>query len=573
MRSLTRAASLFTVGLACVHADAQLATTLSTVSTQPAAQTASQTNAVVSTGWDSTTTTSLQAAGRILNQASFGPTINDVFAVESSGIASYLDAQFKQPAYIIPAANPQTVTTGDCQSFSCDTEYYWWNDVIFGSDQLRQRVAFELSKLFVVSIDTVDPRYLPNYLNLLSQDAFGNWFNLMQDVALSPAMGTYLNMANSTTPTAGQSANENFAREMMQLFSIGVYALNQDGSLKLDGNGNPIANYTSAQVQNFALAYTGWTFANNDCSAPSSANYYWYNLPPGQSCPMTVLPYAHSTVSKTLLRGTVLPAGQSAQQDLTGALTNIFNDPSMPPFVAQHLIQSLVKSNPSPAYISRVAAAFTDNGSGVRGDMKAIITAILMDPEARADDNGGISDANGGKLRDPILWWASVMRAMGATSTATVPNVAFFEQRFDLWLADLDERPHVTPSVFSYYSPSFQLQGTSTYAPEFQNENTLTISQMAEHMQDAITDNWSENGVTATEFAMNLTANSFWGEAARTATPTNLVNALDALLLHGTMTQGMQQAIVTSIQGLDPATMVRCAVYLIVTSPQYRLMM
>ena len=245
----------------------------------------------------------------------------------------------------------------------------------------------------------------------------------------------------------------------MQLFSIGTSALNQDGSLKLDGNSNPIPNYTSAQVQNFALAYTGWTFGNNDCSAPSSLQYYWFENPVGQACPMVPVASAHSTVPKTLLRGTVLPAGQSPQDDLNDAIENIFNDPSLPPFVSRRLIQNLVKSNPSPAYISRVAGTFVNNGSGVRGDMTAVLRAILLDPEARAGDSGSTPDPNGGRMRDPVTWWTSVLRTMQGTSSAQLPNVGVYDGIFGLWLYDLDQQPRNVPSVFSYYSPDYQLQG------------------------------------------------------------------------------------------------------------------
>lgn len=528
---------------------------------------------VVNTGWNSSTSTSLQAAGRLLNQASFGPTINDTTNVENTGISKWIDQQFALPGYQIPLASTSANTLPDCPSLECPTEYYWWNDALFGQDQFRQRVAFELSKLFVVSTNMVDPRYLPNYLNILSNDAFGNWFTLMHDVALSPAMGTYLNMANSFPPAKGQFANENFARELMQLFSIGTVALNQDGTPSLNGSGQPILTYTSAQVQNFALAYTGWTFAYNDCSVPTQAQYYWPVYPTGENCPLVPLAGSHSTTAKTLLRGTVLPAGQTAQDDLNGALQNIFNDPSLPPFVSRRLIQDLVKSNPTPAYISRVAGVFINNGSGVRGDMKSILKAILLDPEARAADSPTAQvDPNGGKLRDPILWWASVMRAMEATSNASLPNVGIYEHIFSLWLSNMDEIPHAAESVFSFYSPNFQLGSGGLYAPEFQNENAQTIVWMALHAQDALYNNFNVGAPQAGEFTVNLGAGSFWYNCASQWGPTNLVNVLDALLLHGTMTQDMQQSIITAIKYDDPATMVRAAIYLIVTSPQYRIM-
>ena len=236
------------------------------------------------------------------------------------------------------------------------------------------------------------------------------------------------------------------------------------------------------------------------------------------------------------------------------------------------MIESLVRSNPSPAYISRVAGVFINNGAGVRGDMKAVLKAILLDPEARTLDSLTASDPNSGKLRDPILWWASVMRALGATSSATVPNVSLYEKIFGIWLSNLDELPRGEDSVFSYYSPDFKLNN-GLYAPEFENENVNTLFWMTLHMQDAIQNSWSWNPTQQSQFNLDLGPNSLWYRSAANWGPTNFVNVLDALLLHGTMTVEQQQAIVNAIKYDDTATMVRCAVYLIVTSPQYRVMM
>src|SRR5271154_5138093 len=222
---------------------------------------------------------------------------------------------------------------------------------------------------------------MPLYLNTLANDAFTNYRQIMQDVATSPDMGYYLNMLNSGKPAAGQIANENFGRENMQLFTLGLALLNPDGTLQTDSSGNPIPTYTELQVEAFARAYTGWTNANADGSTPSSFNYThnWLHL-------MVPVEGQHDMTSKILLNGTTLPAGQSAEQDLKGALDNIFAHPNIGPFVCRQLIQHLVTGDPSPAYVSRVAAVFADNGSGVRGDMKGVITAILMDSEARAGD-------------------------------------------------------------------------------------------------------------------------------------------------------------------------------------------
>ncbi len=524
--------------------------------------------------YESWTSTSLESAGRILNQATFGPTVQDLIHVESVGISGYVNEQLNSTAYLMPSVIPAadySPTNGDCDGWNCDPEAWWWHDVIFGQDQLRQRVAFALSKLFVVSSNEVDGRYFPYYLNVLSYDAFGNWLNLMQDVSTSGAMGTYLNAANSQVAGGNGHADENFAREMMQLFSIGTVALNQDGSPKLDSNGNSIPNYTPAIVQDFARAYTGYTFANDDCSQPGAPKYYFWPDPPGAGCAMQPLDQYHDMGPKTLLRGVTLPAGKGTVADFSAALANVFHDPSLPPFVCRRLIQNLVKSNPSPAYISRVAGVFIDDGSGVRGDMKAVIGAILLDPEARADDVTSNPDPNGGLLRDPILWWASIMRSLGATQGLTVPYDQVYKSSFDLWLTDLGEDPHTAPSVFSFYTPNFTINNGTLYAPEFQLENSASLSWMVDHAQDAI-DNYFAL-INPTEFSLDLSATSPLGVIAGQQGPGPLVDALDALLLHNTMSTAMRSSITAAVSGLDAATMTRNAVFLVVTSPQYRVIL
>jgi uncharacterized protein (DUF1800 family) len=522
------------------------------------------------TSYSSKTSTSLLAAGRILDQASFGPTTNDILHVEQVGVAGYVNEQLQMPATLMPKTVPAgTFGIADCSSFwTCYPEAWWWQNALWAPDQLRERVAFALSKLFVVSENGVDGRYMPAYFNTLSKDSFGNWYQLMTDITYQPAMGTYLNSANSSAAINGGHADENFGREFMQLFSIGTVALNQDGSPRLDANGNPIPNYAPAIVQNFARAYTGLTFAQDDCSTPTSQNFYWWPNPPGQGCAMVPLDYLHDTNAKILLRGQTLPAGQDTKADIAGALQNVFKDPSLPPFVCRRLIQYLVKSNPSPQYISRVAAVFINDGKGTRGNMSAVIPAILLDSEARADDAGGVPDENTGKLKEPILWWAAVLRATQATSGTKLPYVGLYRGVFDLWLADLGESHHQPASVFSYFSPNNTLNNSTLFAPEFQIENTNSISLMAEHAQDMIDNHW--DWTPANEMNLDLSASSFLGQVAASQGPGNLVDLLNALLMHGAMTSEMKSTIVNAITGLDAATMTRNAVYLIVTSPEYR---
>ncbi len=262
--------------------------------------------------------------------------------------------------------------------------------ILFAPDQLRQRVAFALSQIFVIGGSKVgDPTAYTNYLQLLNNEAFTNYRQIMNDVTLSPAMGHWLDMVNNGKPNVskGDHADENYAREFMQLFTIGTSQLNPDGSYQLDSNGNQIPTYTQNTVEAFALAYTGWTYPLMPGATQQTYNPAYWNGP------MVPVDSNHDTESKQLLvypgvaGGGLLSAGQTAEQDLNGALDNVFNHPNVGPFVSRELIQHFVTSNSSPGYIQRVASVFNDNGSGVRGDMKSVITSILIDPEARRGDS------------------------------------------------------------------------------------------------------------------------------------------------------------------------------------------
>ena len=355
---------------------------------------------------------SVTSAARLLDQASFGPTLSDIQNVENIGIDAYITNQFNT-AYT-PLANITSPLPAVCLAANTPTvceESEWWQTALNGKDQLRQRVAFALSEIFVISSNSVNATTITYYHNMLAQDAFTNFSTIMHDVSVSPGMGAYLNMLDSAKAPTGQIANENYARELMQLFTIGLYELNADGSQQLDGSGNPIPTYTQAQVQAFAKAYTGWTYATASGGVPTS----YPNNTPNYFAPMVAVESEHDTTAKTLLNGTTLPSGQTAAEDLAGALSNIFNHSNVGPFVCRQLIQHLVTSNPSPAYVSRISAVFADNGSGVRGDMQAVIRAILEDSEARAGDTDPTFD--GGHLREPILWITNFFRAVGFTNT------------------------------------------------------------------------------------------------------------------------------------------------------------
>ena len=407
----------------------------------------------------------LAQATRLLDQTTFGPTLSSVQHVQQIGMAAYLNEQFIAPTTLMPAIPNPPVATCPNGTFSCAQSSFWKN-ALTANDQLRQRVAFALSQIFVVSTDMVNARTIPSYQNLLAGDAFGNFRQLLNDVATSPAMGAYLNMLNSGAAPGGQIANENFARELMQLFTTGLYLLNPDGTPQLDAQGLPQPVYTEAQIQAYARALTGWTYANPTGGIPTS----FPNGVPNFDQPMQAIEVAHDMSAKVLLSGVTLPAGQTAEQDLSGVIDSIFNHPNVGPFVGRQLIQHLVTGNPSPAYVGRVAAVFANDGSGVRGDMRAVITAILTDPEARAADTDPA--ANGGHLREPILYLTGILRALQFTNVNP-------QGRYDAasnYTSPLGQVPYGAASVFNFYPPTYVIPGTAVNAPEFALENTAAAT-------------------------------------------------------------------------------------------------
>jgi len=506
---------------------------------------------------------SLPMAARLLDQATFGPTLSDIQHVETVGLQGYLNEQFALTPTLepdIPATPPTLCATNTvpCQQAE------WWQASLTAPDQLRQRVAFALSEMFVISTNSVNARAVTPYQNILVKDAFSNFYTVMNDVTLSPGMGDYLDMLNSAKAPTGQIPNENYPRELLQLFTIGLTMLNQDGTQQLDSGGNTIPTYTEAQVQAFAKAYTGWTYATATGGSPTK----FPNNTPNYDSPMAPVETSHDTTAKTLLNGTTLPAGQAAEVDLAGALTNIFNHPNVGPFVCRQLIQHLVTSNPSPAYVARIAAVFANDGTGVRGNLKAVINAILMDQEARAGDTNASLD--GGHLREPMLYMTGVMRGLGFTftggGTGTGPEYYYTPGNNT---GTISEKPYASGSVFNFFPPNYVIPGTSINAPEFGIENTASAI-----LRLTLADNLVYNRISA--FSVDLSATSPLGLMASatgnaTTDSTNLVNALNNIFTHGQMPSQMQSAIVTHVATLTNIPQrVRVATYLVITGSFYK---
>jgi len=485
--------------------------------------------------------------------------MNDISHVQSIGVNSWINEQFNTSQTTLPNI-PMQVPSGCFGDPAECVEAEFWQAALTAPDQLRHRVAFALTQQFVVSTNGADGRSVVPYYNTLAADAFSNWRTIMEDVTLTPAMGLYLNMIQASKPPAGQHANENFAREMMQLFSIGLVKLKNDGTPQLDSNGNTIPTYTQEQVQAFADVYTGWTYAKQDGSAPATfpnptSNFY---------VPMVPVDSAHDTTQKTLLNGTVVPAGGTARGDLKIALDNIFNDPSLPPFVCRQLIQHLVTSAPSTGYVDRVTSVFINNGAGVRGDMKSVLTAILTDQEARAGDTNPSYD--GGHLREPVLYLTSLMRGLGYTNTNTSSQFPYQTMRY--YANMLNEIPMAANSVFNFFPPDYVIPDTNLNAPEFSLENTASVNQRL-----TVAQLFSLG--TAQNYATDFSDKGTLGQLAA-KDPGQLADALSVMLMHGQMPSNMRSTIVNALNQIagitSPSQRVHTAVYLVLGSSLYKVM-
>lgn len=478
------------------------------------------------------------AAARFLDQSTWGATPADVAHLQAIGPSAWLGEQF--------AASPSPIpdVAVDARTLDPVREAFFTN-ATGGHDQLRQRVAFALSEIWVVSNVKLRAPAIPPYLRLLAADAFGNYFALMNDVTLSPAMGHYLDMVDNDKPAAGQEANENYARELNQLFTIGTVMLNPDGTIMLDGTGQPIPTYDASVVQAFARAFTGWTYA-----PPPGAESHKHNLK-NWNAPMVAVESNHDEGTKTLLNGQTLPANQSAEEDLHGALENIFNHPNVGPFVCQQLIQHLVSSNPSPAYVQRVAAVFDNNGSGVRGDLQAVIRAILLDTEARAGDPPATPAANEGHLREPVLYLTGLLRGLGAAVSAAnnLPQYTAIE----------GQPLYAPPSVFNYFSPGYRIAGGKLLGPEFQIQSPSVAMVRADLANTLVYGGIAGVQVDEAPFI------------ALAANPGALLDHLSALLFHGQMPGDMNATIATAMAAAPDATSkAQAALYLAASSSQYQ---
>src|SRR5665213_2306196 len=406
-------------------------------------------------------------AARILDQASWGPTPGSIDQLQRLGMTAWLDSQFALNTSDLPD-QPILAANGNSNTNLAPVQSAFFVNAVTGEDQLRQRVAFALSEIWVVSAVSVNSASaFPPYWRIFRDNAFGNYRDIVKAVSLSPAMGNYLNMANNIKGNAakGTAANENYARELMQLFTLGLTELNPDGSPAL-ANGVSVPTFSNTVVTNMARVVTGWTYPTAPGATAKTNNpaYYFGQMIPVES--------QHDTTAKTIFGNVTLPAGQSAETDLDSLVNALMAQPTMAPFVSKQLIQHLVTSNPSPAYIGRVAKVFANDGTGTAGNMKAVVTAILTDSEARAgDDAAAPVNASFGHMREPVLFMANALRGLNATLGA---QSAIYNQA-----TQMGQQLFYPPSVFSYFSPQFRTSGGSL-APEFQLYSTQTAANRAD---------------------------------------------------------------------------------------------
>ncbi len=500
-------------------------------------------------------------AYQFLNQATFGATEAEADRVIAMGYEAWIDDQLAAPISLQEPylrGLPRPTFLFEMQPDRVDI---WFRNVVFGEDQLRQRVAFALSEVLVVSqLGALEgsPYGLANYYDMLTINAFGNYRDIMQGVTLHPMMGVYLSMLGNEKPNPALNIrpDENYARELMQLFSIGLVELNNDGTEVLGMNGLPVPTYDQAVIEGFAHVFTGWTWFGAATWTSARQN------DDNQSQFMVHFPAFHDTDEKLLLNGVVLPANQTGQQDLSQALDNVFNHPNVGPFIAIRLIQRLTTSNPSPGYVDRVASVFNNNGQGVRGDMEAVVKAILLDPEARPDMPMEID----GKLKEPLLRVTQLWRAYNATSeSGRFPLVASYIL--------FGQGPLQSPSVFNFFSPFYappgEIRNSSLVAPELQiateYQNTLFTNYM---FYQTFSLNQTNNALQPDDIYID-----FSEEMVIADDPDALINMVADKLLAGEISDTLRTEITGMLAQIDPVgnEAIRAAetIYFVVTSPEY----
>ncbi len=579
-----------------------------------------------------------QDVQRFIAQASFGQTDALFTNVMTRGLSGWLDDQMNTNLtphttllpfvlsadnWVVAQNNAQTNASSTFQPFFQSLIHGWWTMSVHAQDQLRQRVAFALSEIFVVSVNnsTVRNRHYgtADYWDTLARNAFGNFRTLLEDVTLHPIMANYLSMVQNEkyNATTGVSPDENYAREIMQLFSIGLVELHPDGTLRLDAtNGLPLSTYDNTDITELAKVFTGWAYSktqtgglasptnwsNNGAITDNNSFGYRGGAQYAQAAyyhPLKMFAPQHETAAKTIVGDVHIPANQTGDQDLDTAMDALFNHPNTPAFIARRLIQRLVTSNPSRGYVYRVAQAFVNDGTGVRGNLGAVVRAILLDPEARTLSVA--SQVGYGKMREPLLEMTHLLRAFSATSSIPVsvlapqgytnPYAANASQiRFGNAVGGLGQLPLNAPSVFNWWHPDYSAPGPVSAAgldsPEFEIATETQMFNLANLFSGAF---WTGNGGnTIGGFAAELPPgyNALQARVALNTTATQsaltsggvsgLVDYLNGLLTHQSLSSGARTIVTNALNAtiaIPGSTQdnerIKTAIYLFFNSPDY----
>jgi len=504
-----------------------------------------------------------QDATRFLTQATFGPTPQEVSHLMHVGFDVWLDEQFAEPMSATSHLNSWDASNKAIKAINTqfnasrgEVVSSFWRQAMTSKDQLRQRVAMALSEIFVISVrdscgDNGYSRGAADYLDMLGRKAFGTYRALIESVALHPVMGCYLSGIKNLPddPKTGRVPDENFARELMQLFSIGLYELNMDGSVKLDASQQAIETYAQTDISGLAKVFTGWSWW---CSGGLTKGCYFSdpNAPEQYITPMRGYALYHSKADKHFLNKAVSGGLFATPQDsITQALNIIATHPNVGPFIGKQLIQRLVTSNPSPAYVMHVAQAF--NASG--GNLQATVRAILLDPEARADRRSDTS--NFGKVREPILRLTALLRAVGAHSDSgfwlltdtTDPSIT------------LGQSPLSSPSVFNFFRPGFMRPGSTSgqlglVAPELQLANEVSaagyVNFMTQFMWGGAGTRGYNNMAARQDVQLNATIDATDPLLPLTDSPSAFVEEINQRLLWGTMSSQLKRELIETVAGI-----------------------
>lgn len=525
---------------------------------------------------------------RFLTRATFGPTVADLAAVAQRGKRAWLMEQAElSPSLLVPRMIEEHCSAVVPGHEPCDDEEHidlhiamrdrlWWEHAVFAPDQVRQRVAFALSEIFVVSsrnAELEDRAVLhADFHDTLVRGVTSTYRDLLEEITLHPAMGVYLSMKGNRVadPSVGTRPDENYAREILQLFSIGLVQLDAAGRPIVDEHGNTIPTYDQNDVRELARVFTGWTYATSEPKTDDLEDFLAVEARLGRMEPW---PAFHDRGAKTILGGIAIPADLSPEACLDLALDAIANHPNVGPFLARQLIQRLVTSNPSPAYIRRVATVFADDGSGVRGNLGAVVLAILLDEEAEEADG---SSSTFGKAREPVLMATALSRAFGPHRPGDIE--VFGDEAADELSFELGQHPLSAPSVFSFFSPfhaPVSLQGQGLVAPELQLVHHSRVVSIANLLGFLATE--APREIEHDEEPFPFPRLDLGIARALASSPADLVDYLDVLLAGGTLSQGSRAALLAHVQalpdgigdehpGFERATQ---AIALIVQSPDF----